>query len=179
MPVPEPADTSDLRSGAELHHGLLDVLPLVGHWAGYGTGIKPGTEQAFDFAQRVSFVHDGRPFLGYESRTWLLDGDGEVLRPAFREQGFLRPGRAEDELEWVLATAAGIVEIFTGTAGDRRWEFATTAVGCTPSAKEVAGERRLYGLTVDEGGETLGYVQELALQPGDFQPHLNGRLRRS
>ncbi|HST48605.1 FABP family protein [Jatrophihabitans sp.] len=176
--VPEPADTTDLRSGPELNSALLAVLPLVGRWSGSGHGAKPATGEQFRYAQRVSFAHDGRPFLSYESRTWLLNPDGSVLRPAFRENGFLRMGAGgagtTDELELVLATAVGIVEVFTGVAGDARWELAASGVGFTPSAKQIAGERRLYALT----GEQLSYVQELALTPGDYRPHLNATLTR-
>ena len=176
MDVPELADTTDLRSGAELHAALLDVLPLVGEWAGHGTGVKPADGEAFSYAQRVSFSHDGRPFLSYQSHSWLLAPDGSVLRPAFRESGFLRPGAEEDQLELLLTSGAGIVSVFAGVAGDRRWEFATTAVGFTPTAKQVAGERRLYALT---GDNELSYVTELALQPAEYRPHLNARLQRT
>ena len=175
--VPEITDTTDLRSGPEINQGLLAVLALVGRWSGFGNGAKPGTGEEFRYAQRIGFAHDGRPFLSYESRTWLLNPDGSVLRPAFRENGFLRMGSGAggpDELELVLATAVGIVEVFTGLAGDSRWELATTAVGRTPSAKEVAGERRLYALS----GDKLMYAQELALTPGDYRPHLNASLTR-
>jgi len=174
--VPEFSDTTDLRSGPEIHAGLLEVLPLVGDWAGRGTGTKPGSGTSFDFAQRLSFGHDGRPFLHYSSHAWLLDADGSVLRPAFRETGFLRPGAGDDELEFVVSTAVGIIAVYAGLAGDRRWEFATSGVGFTPTAKQVAGERRLYGLTAQD---ELGYVTELALEPGAYQPHLNARLARS
>ena len=174
--VPERADTTDLRSGPELNPALLEVLPLVGEWAGRGTGSKPADDEPFSYAQRVTFSHDGRPFLSYQSQSWLLAPDGSVLRPAFRESGFLRPGAGEDELEWLLASAAGIVSVFGGMAGDRRWEFATAAIGFTPTAKQIAGERRLYALT---GQHELSYVSELALQPGDYRPHLNATLIRA
>jgi len=173
--VPEPADTTDLRSGPEIHSSLLAVLPLVGVWSGIGHGAKPASGEQFRYAQRVSFAHDGRPFLSYESRTWLLNPDDSVLRPAFRENGFLRMGAGPDELELVLATAVGIVEVFAGVAGDNRWELAVTGVGFTPTAKQIGGERRLYALA----GDRLSYVQELALTPGDFQPHLNAGLARN
>ncbi|MDQ1745678.1 MAG: hypothetical protein QOE23_4017 [Pseudonocardiales bacterium] len=172
--VPEPADSTDLRSGPEINQALLAVLPLVGRWSGFGNGAKPATGEEFRYAQRVSFAHDGRPFLSYESRTWLLNPDGSVLRAAFRENGFLRMGAGADELELVLATAVGIVEVFTGVAGDSRWELASIGVGFTRSAKQVAGERRLYALT----GDQLGYAQELALTAGDYHPHLNATLTR-
>jgi THAP4-like, heme-binding beta-barrel domain len=175
--VPEITDTTDPRAGPEINQGLLAVLALVGRWSGFGNGAKPGTGEEFRYAQRVGFAHDGRPFLSYESRAWLLNPDGSVLRPAFRENGFLRMGSGADgldELELVLATAVGIVEVFTGIAGNSRWELATTAVGFTRSAKEVAGERRLYALS----GDKLVYAQELALTPGDYRPHLNASLTR-
>jgi len=178
MTVPEQSDTTDLRTGPAIHQELLAVLPLVGRWAGHGTGVRPADGETFDYAQRVDFSHDGRPWLGYESRTWLLDENGSVLRPAFRENGFLRMGAEPDELELVLVAAAGLVEVFAGVAGDQRWEFATTAVGFTPTAKPVSGERRLYALGQSDGFESLAYVQELAIQPGDYQPHLNAQLAR-
>ena len=172
--VPEYSDTTDLRTGPEIHERLLGVLPLVGRWAGFGAGITPESQEDFRYAQRVSFRHDGRPFLAYESHAWLLNPDGSVLRPAFRENGFLRPGAAEDELELTVTNAVGFIELFTGVAGDLRWELATTAVGFTPTAKQIAGERRLYALQ----DETLAYVQELALEPGAYRPHLNAQLQR-
>jgi hypothetical protein len=172
--IPQLSDTTDLRSGPEINHALLGVLPLVGNWAGHGKVRVPASGDELAYAQRISFGHDGRPFLAYESHTWLLNEDGSVLRPAFRENGFLRVGPGEDDLELVLTTAAGIVEVFQGVAGDQRWELATTAVGMTPSAKTVAGERRLYALM----DETLTYVEELALEPGEYRPHLNAQLAR-
>ena len=174
MDVPAIADTTDLRTGPEINEALLAALPLVGSWAGLGAGLTPADRAEFSYAQRVSFAHDGRPFLSYSSHSWLLNPDGSVLRPAFRENGFLRLGSGPDELELVLATAAGIVEVFDGRAGDLRWEFATSAVGRTATAKETFGERRLYALA----GQTLAYVQELAVAPGDFQPHLQAELTR-
>lgn len=172
--MPKFSDTTDLRVGAEIHPDLLAVLGLVGRWSGFGNGAKPATGEEFQYAQRLNFAHDGRPFLAYESATWLLNPDGSVLRPAFRERGFLRMGNDPDELELVLTTAVGIVEVFAGLAGDQRWELATIGVGFTPSAKQVSGERRLYALT----GEKLSYVEELALVPGDYRPHLNASLTR-
>jgi hypothetical protein len=172
--VPELGDTTDLRAGPEIHQALLGLLPLVGNWAGHGTVKIPASGAEQQYSQRLTFSHDGRPFLSYDSHTWLLNPDGSVLRPAFRESGFWRIGPGEDGVELVLATAAGIVEVFAGVAGDLRWELATAAVGMTPTAKSVSGERRLYALV----NETLMYVQELAIEPGDYRPHLNAQLSR-
>lgn len=172
--VPAIVDTLDLRSGPEINQALLAVLPLVGSWSGFGHGVAPADEAPFRFAQRVDFAHDGRPFLSYSSHAWLLADDGSVLRPAFREHGFLRPGAEPDTLELAMTSAAGIVSVFRGIAGDQRWEFATDAVGFTPTAKQMSGERRLYALV--DGA--IGYVSELAIKPGVFRPHLQAELSR-
>jgi hypothetical protein len=172
---PAPGDTADLRSGPGLHDALLALLPLVGDWAGEGVGVSPSTGAAFRYRQEVRFAHDGRAFLAYESRSWLTDPDGEVIRAAERESGFWRPGPGPDDLEVVLAANTGEALVLTGTAGTQRWELSTTEIVPTPTAKAVDGEKRLYALIDDR----LVYVTELAPQGADFAPHLNARLARS
>ncbi len=175
MTIPIPIDTSDLRAGAPLHDRLLALLPLVGEWVGEGMGVVASSGEEFRFGQQLSFAHDGRPFLAYESRSWLLDSDGAVIRAAMRESGFWRPGPGEDDLEVQLVNAAGLSELLTGVAGGLRWELTTQVVVPTPTARQVAGERRLYALR----DESLAYATELALPGSDFAPHLNAALRRS
>ena len=51
---------------------------MVGTWRGTGRGEYP-TIQPFTFEQEVVFNHDGRNFLNYYSRTWILDDDGKVV----------------------------------------------------------------------------------------------------
>jgi hypothetical protein len=167
-------DTTDLRTGAPLNDALLALLPLVGVWAGTGAGVAASTGTEFRYRQRATFAHDGRPFLVYESRAWLVDTDGNDIRPAFREAGFWRPGAGRDDVELVTATITGATLLFSGTAGDQRWELATLAIATTPTAKPVGGERRLYA--VSDG--VLAYATELALPGQDFEPHLNATLRR-
>lgn len=166
-------DTADLRSGAPIHDALLALLPLVGVWAGTGSGVTPDGEQ-FAFGQQVQFVHDGRPFLAYESRAWLVDESGATIRQAWRESGFWRMGRKPDELEVVLAANTGEALVYSGYAGDQRWEIATASAQGTPTAKVVDGERRLYAIV----GDALVYVAELAPHGRPMAPHLNGRLER-
>ena len=170
----EMAESADLRTGAPLHDGLLALLPLVGRWAGAGAGRVPEDGRDFRFAQEMSFTHDGRPFLVYDSRTWLLNAAGEVLRPAARESGYWRPGPGQDDVEVVLALNTGLTLVLTGLAGDQRWEIATTRIAGTPTAKAVEGNRRLYAIV---GGD-LTYAQELARPGEDFVPHLTARLQR-
>src|SRR5262249_58556363 len=84
-------DTHDLRTGPDLHPALLGLLPFVGVWRGRGRGGYPTIENDFDYAQEIRFSHDGRPFLAYESRAWLIEGDGTPIRPSGREVGWGGP----------------------------------------------------------------------------------------
>ncbi len=166
-------DTADLRAGAPIHDALLALLPLVGTWAGAGTGSTPDGEP-FGYGQRIRFVHDGRPFLAYEARSWLTAPDGTVIRQAWRESGFWRPGPGQDDVEVVLAANTGEALVYAGVAGDQRWELASTSAQGTPTAKPVDSERRLYALLDD----ALVYVTELAPRGRPLAPHLNARLTR-
>ena len=168
------SDTTDLRTGAPLHDALLALLPLVGVWEGTGAGVVPSSGEEFHYGQRVTFAHDGRPFLAYESRSWLIDPDGNTIRHAWRESGFWRPGAGQDDVEVVLASNTGQALLFTGTAGDARWEIATASARPTPTAMQVDGERRLYAVVADE----LRYASELAPGGRLFAPHLNAVLVR-
>lgn len=171
-PVP---DTTDLRVGVPVHDALLALLPLVGIWRGTGSGVVASSGARFDYGQQVRFAHDGRPFLVYEARSWLLDDAGQVVRQAWRESGFWRPGPGPDDVEIVLASNTGQALQFVGVAGDQRWDVHSISAVPTPSARPVDGERRLYAI-VDE---QLVYVSELAPEGQPFAPHLNARLTRS
>jgi hypothetical protein len=166
-------DTSDLRVGAPIHDSLLALLPLVGVWTGSGSGMAPSGE-TFGFGQQVRFVHDGRPFLAYESRAWLVDAAGAVIRQAWRESGFWRLGSTPDEIEVVLASNTGEALVYAGVAGDQRWELASTSIQPAPTAKTIDAERRLYALVDDD----LVYATELAPEGRPLAAHLNARLGR-
>jgi hypothetical protein len=168
------SDTGDLRSGAPLHDNLLALLPLVGTWRGSGTGVVASSGVEFAYGQQLRFVHDGRPFLAYESRSWLVDADGSLIRQAWRESGFWRPGPDLDDLEVMIASNTGQVMLYTGRSHDLRWEFATSLAAHAPSASRVDGERRLYALV----GAELGYATELAPEGAPYAAHLNARLAR-
>lgn len=171
----------------ELHPALGALRDYVGHWRGRGRGGYPTIED-FDYAQEIRISHDGRPFLAYESRAWLLDEQSRPVRPAGRESGWWRPvvrdGEPTGELEVLLSTPTGIMELHVGRvdgprperpgAGTASVEIATDAVMRTASAKEVTAGRRLYGI-VD--GDLL-YAQEMAAVGHPMAPHLSARLVR-
>jgi hypothetical protein len=173
--LPIPGDTANLREGPDLHPDCLALLPLVGVWRGEGEVVYPTIAGPYRFGQQLVFAHDGRPFLRYESRAWLLDETGAVIRPAARETGFWRP-QPDDTIELLATHATGVVEIYYGRPRNQTsWELATDAVVRTSSAKEVIGAHRLYGIV--DGGD-LAYVEERAMVGQPMQPHVSVRLRR-
>jgi hypothetical protein len=167
-------DTHDLRTGPDLHPSLLGLLPLVGVWRGRGQGGYP-TIDGFHYAQEIRFSHDGRPFLHYQARAWLIDGEGNPIRPANREVGWWRPGPGADEIEVLLTQPTGFLELYIGrNDGPTRWELATDAVVRTAGAKEVRGGKRLYGIV--DGA--LLYAYDMAGVGQPLQSHLSARLER-
>lgn len=173
--LPVEDDTANLRLGPSLHDQCLPLLPLIGVWRGTGEIVYPTIDGPFHFGQQLVFAHDGRPFVSYEARAWLLDDDGGVIRQAARETGFWRP-QEDGSLEVLIAHHTGIIEAWYGDKSDlRSWELATDAVVRTPSAKDVTAAKRLYGL-VNHGD--LAYVDERAMQGEPMQPHMSALLHR-
>ncbi|MFE3588480.1 FABP family protein [Streptomyces niveus] len=156
------------------HPLLTPVLALLGTWHGRGRGGYPTLDGDFTYAQEITFSHDGRPFLRYETRAWLLDADDAPLRPSARESGWWRL-QPEGRVEALITQPTGIAEIAVGRAADNSIDLATTEVARTPTAKEVDATRRRYTLT-DDG--TLTYVHELAAVGRPLQHHLSAELRR-
>lgn len=172
--LPIPVDTANLRQGPNLNDACLGLLPLVGVWRGEGEVDYPTIDGPFRFAQQLTISHDGRPFLFHESRAWLLDAEGNVIRPAAREVGWWRP-QADDTIELLLTHATGITEVYYGSVRTQTsWELATDAVVRTVSAKEVTGAKRLYGIVDGD----LAYVEERAMVGQPLQPHTSARLTR-
>ena len=89
METDKPAETSPgaLPEQFELHPSLIPLQFLVGRWEGAGVVGYPTIESA-NFGQEISFSHNGKPFLIYNSRTWLLEPDG-TIGPACHGDRFL------------------------------------------------------------------------------------------
>jgi hypothetical protein len=156
----------------DLHPDLEVLAPLLGTWTGQGEGKYP-TIQPFEYLEEVVFAHVGKPFLAYTQKTKAV-ADG---RPLHAETGYLRvpqPGH----VELVLAHPNGITEIEVGNysvTGDRiDVELSTTAIGLTPTAKEVTALGR--SLRVD--GDELSYSVRMGAMGQPLQDHLAAVLRR-
>jgi hypothetical protein len=173
LPVP---DTVDVRSGPDVAHDLLSLLPLLGEWHGEGvmTGGSAGSAQDVRFGQWSRFSHDGRGFLAYESRTWRLSDDGAVVGPDVRESGFWRP-RGDDDVELLVAGPGGIVEIYVGRARTTTsWELTSDVIARTPDAPAVDRAARLYGIV--DGA--LMYAIDRAAPGEPLRPTMSARLER-
>ncbi|MGH3344205.1 MAG: FABP family protein [Carbonactinosporaceae bacterium] len=156
----------------DLHPDLVPMAFLIGTWAGAGVGGYPTIED-FRFGQEVAFAHDGRPFLSYTSRSWLLDEVGAKVRPLATEAGYWRP-RPNGEIELMLAHPTGFVEVWLGEIDGAKIELRTDAVVRTASAKKVDAGHRMYGLV--EGD--LLWAYDMAAQGHPLQSHLSARLKR-
>lgn len=163
-----------------------EVLPLswlLGQWVGVGTGQYP-TIDDFRFGQELSFTCDGRPFIAMYSRSWIVDADGNRIRPAATESAFFRP-RPGNEFEAVFSHPAGYAEVWHGrvTIADIQdakitrasLEMTTDSVMRTASAKEYVGGHRLYGLVPD--GD-LAWTFDMAAMGESIGNHLAAKLKR-
>lgn len=154
---------------------------LLGRWAGVGLGQYPTIED-FRFGQEVVFAYTpGKQFLDYESRSWLIDEEGNKVRPLAREHGYWRPqpvvgagAQAVQEVEVVLAHPTGVAEVWQGAREGLKIELRTDAVMRTATAKEYSAGHRLYGLVENE----LFWTFDMAAMGQPLQNHLAARLKR-
>lgn len=156
----------------DLHADLEALAPLLGTWAGRGTGKYP-TIEPFEYFEEVVFTHVGKPFLAYSQKTKAV-ADG---KPLHAETGFLRapqPGH----VELVLAHPSGITEIEVGNysvSGDLiEIELATSSIGLTPTAKTVSALGRSFRIDGDE----LSYTVRMGAVGQPLQDHLAAVLHR-
>ena len=98
---------------ADLAPECAPLAWLLGVWRGEGVGGYP-TIDDFRFEHEVTFTQNGKPFLAYSSRSWILDVDGARVRPAAAETGYWRP-RDGGQLEVLLSHPTGFAEIWEGT----------------------------------------------------------------
>lgn len=157
----------------ELHEKLEHLSFLVGEWQGLGVMGYPDVEEA-RYEQEISFSHDGRPFLAYISKTWLIDDDAKRIRPSGCETGFWRPGANPRDVELLVTHPTGIVEISVGEVVFNKIELVTDLLARTQTAKEVTALKRLYGLVDGD----LAYAIDMAAMGKPLQAHLSAKLQR-
>src|SRR5271155_5106644 len=80
--LPLPADTANLRQGANLSDALLALLPLVGVWRGEGEGRAQDGD--FRLGEQIVLSHDGGVFLNWEPRPGRLPATGDFQQRGLR-----------------------------------------------------------------------------------------------
>ena len=88
--------------GADLPAEIVPLSWLLGVWEGTGVvSYDVGDDtRTHEFGQRMSFSHDGLPFLNYSSSTWLLDSEDTTgAEPGVfaSESGYWRLSRPKTE----------------------------------------------------------------------------------
>ena len=126
-------------------------------------------ERAFTYREQARFWHSGKPFLGYEQRTWAVD-DG---RPLHTESGYWRATEAGD-VELILAHAIGNAEIELGRWHGDVLRLESSSLSQTPTARPVTRLER----DIELRGDILRYELRMATGPGAPWVHLRAELRR-
>jgi hypothetical protein len=82
---------------ASLPPELVPLSWLIGVWEGSGVVNYPVGDETrnVEFGQRISFSHDGFPYLNYNSYTWLGETEDNLDRhqPLVSETGYWRLSR--------------------------------------------------------------------------------------
>lgn len=86
---------------ADLPADIVPLSWLIGVWEGTGVIDYSAGDTHFEgeFQHRLSFSHDGGPFLNYSSTAWLASADGGPSQRLNAETGFwrlARPATASD-----------------------------------------------------------------------------------
>ncbi|MGN6425904.1 MAG: FABP family protein [Leifsonia sp.] len=185
---------------------LVPLSWLIGVWE--GTGVldyaigEEHTER--EFGQRISFSHDGQPYLNYTATSWLLDeertplaaetgywrlsrklieGDsgpamlpGEGPRPFGTAQSVetLRASHGGFDIDVSIIHPDGVSELYIGRVNGPRIDLATDAVVRTAGAKEYTAATRLYGLVENH----LLWAWDIAALGQDLRTHASARLAK-
>ena len=126
-----------------LHPNCGPVAWLLGTWRGNGHGDYP-TIEAFQFGQELIFSPRRPPVLPLLGRAWIVDEEGEFVRDAAMETGFLRCPEA-GKVELLLAHNTGFAEIWYGEA--RRPASSRCTPTPWPAPRPPRRSRRASGST--------------------------------
>ena len=159
---------------SDLHKDLVPLAFLLGDWTGAGVHDFPGAEKC-NFGQEVSFSHDGRDFLEYRSRTWVLDSEGKKVKPLETESGYWRID-ADRKVEVVMVRDDGVVEVWYGELADKKpqIDLASDAVARTAASGPYSGGKRLYGYVKSD----LMWVGEKQTPEVPLRPYMSAQLKK-
>lgn len=164
---------------SDLHPDLVPLAFLLGNWEGAGVYAPVGEHDAVaekcNFGQEATFTHDGRDFIEYVSRTWVLDAEGRKVRPLESETGYWRIDKNR-KVEVVMVRDQGVVEIWYGELADQKpqIDLATDAVARTAASGPYSGGKRLYGYVNSD----LMWVGEKATPDVELRPYMSAHLKK-
>jgi hypothetical protein len=186
---------------------LVPLSWLLGVWEGTGVlDYAVGEEHTqLEFGQRVSFSHDGQPYLNYTSSAWVLDDDhtplaaetgywrlsrkliegdsgpamlpGVGVRPFSTAQSVeaLRNSHGGFDIDVAMIHPDGVSELYVGQVAGPRIDLATDAVLRTAGAKEYTAATRLYGLVENH----LLWAWDIAALGQELRTHASARLAKA
>ena len=185
---------------------LVPLSWLIATWEGTGVvdyAVDDDHTQ-LEFGQRVTFSHDGHPYLTYTSVSWLLDeqqtplaaetgywrlsrtlieGDaGPAMLPGVGAQPFttaqsveaLRNSRDGFDIDVSIVHPDGVSELYLGQVAGPRIDLATDAVVRTAGAKEYTAATRLYGLVENHPL----WAWDIAALGQELRTHASARLAK-
>ncbi|GAA0438680.1 MULTISPECIES: FABP family protein [Leifsonia] len=191
----------------DLPSELVPLSWLIGVWEGTGVlDYAIGDEHTeLEFGQRVSFSHDGQPYLNYSSTSWILDeektplaaetgywrlsrklieGDqGPAMLPGSGPRPFgtaqavetLRNSNGAFDIDVSVIHPDGVSELYLGQVSGPRIDLATDAVVRTAGAKEYTAATRLYGLVENH----LLWAWDIAALGQELRTHASARLAKA
>ncbi len=157
----------------DLPEPLRPLAWLIGRWQGAGVVGYPTMSGSHNFGQEIVCSFEGRGFLEWRSTSWLLDNDGNMVRPSASELGYWRPVDG-GEVELLLVHPTGILEMYAGTAEPARVELHTDSVIRSRTAKEYSAATRMYGLVNSD----LMWVMDMAAMGHPPTAHASAQLKR-
>ena len=195
-----------IELNSDLPAELVPLSWLIGLWEGTGVvHYAVGDEiREHEFGQRLSFTHDGLPYLNYTSYTWSLndehtphvaetgywrlsrpshEGDsGPGMLPGVGEKPYadaeavetLRNANGGFDIEVSLVHPLGVSELYIGQIKGPRIDLATDAVLRTATAKQYTAATRIYGLVESK----LLWAWDIAALGQDLRTHSSGSLSR-
>ena len=155
-----------------LHEDLYPLAWLIGTWKGNGIGEYPEVPR-FNFFQEVTFNHDGRGFLNYFSRSWLVNTETNESTPDELETGFWIP-KENNALHVVITNNSGLAEGWLGVFDGPKIQLALDQGYSAPGASIVTAGQRLYGLVEGQ----LFYAYDKAADGQIMQSYIWSTLER-
>jgi len=191
---------------ASLPAEIVPLSWLIGLWEGTGVvHYSIGDEvREYEFGHRLSFSHDGLPYLNYTSYTWLLNEESTPLAtesgywrlsrpaqdgdqgPGMLQGAGARPFSSAEEVETLRNRAGGfdievsivhprgVSELYLGQVKGPRIDLATDAVMRTATAKDYTAATRIYGLVDSK----LLWAWDIAALGQTLRNHSSGTLAR-